>query len=218
MNALNLRATWLDTVWYQTVSLGAVTALAAGVLMFANLHTAPVIEGARALDIERSLAQVLPPDSFDNDLLSDTIMVDGPQGRLVKVHLARQAGQIRFVVFQMSGKGYAGPIDLVMGVDQSGQITGVRVTRHSETPGLGDKIEAQRDPWIHELAGKSLDNPTPERWAVKKDGGEFDQFAGATVTPRAVIAAVKQGLQFYQTFAPQISNLHHKAPSEELGS
>lgn len=218
MNALNLRATWLDTVWYQTVSLGAVTALAAGVLMFANLHTAPVIEAARALDIERSLAQVLPPDSFDNDLLSDTIMVDGPHGRLVKVHLARQAGQIRFVVFQMSGKGYAGPIDLVMGVDQSGQITGVRVTRHSETPGLGDKIEAQRDPWIHELAGKSLDNPTPERWAVKKDGGEFDQFAGATVTPRAVIAAVKHGLQFYQTFAPQVSSLHHKAPSEEVES
>lgn len=204
MNITDKRKDWLDTLWYQTVSLGAVTLAAAAALAIANAFTAPVIETVRARDIALSLSQVLPASSFDNDILTDTIQVAGPGGRPLKVHLARQQGHVAFVVFQMTGKGYAGPIDLMMGVDASGRISGVRVTRHSETPGLGDKIEAQRHPWIHAFVGKTLDDPTAERWAVRKDGGDFDQFAGATVTPRAVVAAVRQGLEIFGSFAPDI--------------
>jgi len=83
----------------------------------------------------------------------------------------------------------------VMGVDRDGRVLGVRVTRHTETPGLGDKIEANRNPWVLSFTGKSLGDPVAARWAVRKDGGDFDQFAGATITPRAVVAAVKQGLE-----------------------
>ena len=80
-----------------------------------------------------------------------------------------------------------------------GEILGTRVLAHAETPGLGDKIEATRDDWILAFNGRSLDDPAPERWAVNKDGGSFDQFTGATITPRAVVKAVKEGLEFFQS-------------------
>ncbi len=187
----------LDTLWYQTVSLGVVTLTAGAALALAHTATGPAIAAAEARDVAASLAQVLPENFHDNDLLADTTTVPGPDGRPLTVHRARQGEAVVAVIYQMSGKGYAGPIRLVMGVDRAGVVTGVRVTGHGETPGLGDKIEVARHPWVLTFAGKSLDDPLPARWGVKKDGGEFDQFAGATITPRAVVAAVKQGLELY---------------------
>jgi electron transport complex protein RnfG len=104
---------------------------------------------------------------------------------------------VEAVVFQVTGYGYAGRILCMMGVDREGRILGVRVLKHAETPGLGDKIEPAKADWIHRFEGKSLGNPPPEQFAVKKDGGVFDQFAGATITPRAVVKAVKGGLEFF---------------------
>ncbi len=215
MDLASRRILWFDTVWYQIASLGAVTLAAACALALANLLTGPAIEAARARDLAASLEQVLPPGSFDNDLLDDTISVEGPDGRLRKFHVARLAGVPVATVFETTGRGYAGPIHLVMGVDRDGRVTGVRVTRHTETPGLGDKIEAQRDPWIHGFAGRSLDNPAPARWAVRKDGGEFDQFAGATITPRAVVAAVRQGLELHAVLTPQLFDRAPPPPTPE---
>lgn len=191
------RAALLDTLWYQTLSLGLVTLLAGAALALAHLATGPAIRAAEARDVAASLAQVLPPGTADNDLLADTIDVPDLDGHPLTIHRARRNGQVVAVIFQVSGRGYAGPIQLVMGVDRDGRVTGVRVTRHGETPGLGDKIEAARHPWIQGFAGRSLDDPAPSRWAVRKDGGDFDQFAGATITPRAVVAAVKQGLELH---------------------
>ncbi len=192
------RAERLDTLWYQTVSLGVVALIAGAALALAHTATAPLIAAAQARDVATSLAQVLPDDFHDNDLLTDTIAVSAADGHPVTVYRARRRGEIVAVIYQMTGKGYGGPVRLVMGVDRNGRITGVRITGHAETPGLGDKIEAARSPWIEGFAGKSLDDPSPARWAVKKDGGVFDQFAGATITPRAVVAAVKAGLELYQ--------------------
>ncbi|PTD97673.1 electron transport complex subunit RsxG [Pseudothauera lacus] len=189
----------LDALWYQTVSLGTVTLLAGAALALAHTATGPAIAAAEARDVAASLAQVLPENFHDNDLLADTVSIAGPDGRPLTVHRARQGEAVVAVIYQMTGKGYAGPIRLVMGVDRSGTVTGVRVTGHGETPGLGDKIEVARHPWVLAFAGKSLEEPLPARWAVKKDGGEFDQFAGATITPRAVVAAVRQGLELYAT-------------------
>lgn len=184
----------LDALWYQPVSLGLVALAASGALAFAYDAAGPAIAAAEARDVAASLAQVLPAGFADNDLLADTATVDGDGGPL-KVHRARKDGRVVGVIYQVTGKGYAGPIRIVMGVDRDGRVLGVRVTRHTETPGLGDKIEAHRDPWVHRFAGRSLGDPEPARWAVKKDGGDFDQFAGATITPRAVVGAVKGGLQ-----------------------
>ncbi len=185
----------LDLLWYQAASLGAVALAASGALAVAHQFAGPAIERAEARDVAASLAQVLPEAFADNDLLADTVTVPGPDGAPLVVHRARKAGRVTGVVYQMEAKGYAGPIRLVMGVDRDGRVLGVRVTRHSETPGLGDKIEAHRNPWVHAFAGKSLDDPAPAGWAVRKDGGEFDQFAGATITPRAVVVAVRRGLE-----------------------
>ena len=185
----------IGLLWYQAASLGIVTLAASGALALAHQATGPAIAVAEARDVAASLAQVLPENFSDNDLLADTVELADPDGAPFTVHRARRAGRVVGVIYQMEGKGYGGPIRLVMGVDRDGRVLGVRVTRHAETPGLGDKIEAHRHPWVHAFAGKSLTDPGPAGWAVRKDGGVFDQFAGATITPRAVVKAVRQGLE-----------------------
>ncbi len=94
--------------------------------------------------------------------------------------------------------GYSGDIRLLVGILANGELAGVRVLNHRETPGLGDAIETRRSDWIRQFAGLSLDAPPANAWTVRKDGGEFDQFAGATITPRAVIKAVRQALVFFE--------------------
>ena len=94
---------------------------------------------------------------------------------------------------------------LLIAVDARGRVLGVRVLSHSETPGLGDGIEAARSDWILGFDGRSLDNTPPADWAVRKDGGAFDQFTGATVTPRAVVWAVHDGLRRFQAHRAVLS-------------
>ena len=127
----------------------------------------------------------------------DTLELPGPNGAPLTVYRARRDGHVAAVVFKVEGKGYAGPVASMMAVDRDGRIVGVRVVAHKETPGLGDKIEPAKDRWIFAFEGKSLGAPPPEKFAVKKDGGVFDQFAGATITPRAVVNSVKGGLEFF---------------------
>ena len=186
-----------ESVGYQAGLLGVVTLVASGALALAHHHTKAAIAAAEASDLELSLSQVLPAGFNDNALPSDTVQLNDAAGRPVTIFRARRGGEIKGVIYPVTGKGYAGPIAIVMGVDRDGTILGVRVTKHAETPGLGDKIDAAKSPWIAGFTGKSLVQPSPERWAVKRDGGDFDQFSGATITPRAVVAAVKQGLAFF---------------------
>jgi electron transport complex protein RnfG len=193
-----------DRVGYQAGLLGAVALAASAALAIANQHTREPIAAAEARDLEDSLRQVLTAQRFDNDLLRDTLDVTHG-ARSTRVHRASLRGEYAGAIFRVSGRGYAGPIDLVMAVDRHGTLLGVRVTRHTETPGLGDKIEAAKDDWIRDFEGKSLDSPAPARWQVKKDGGDFDQFAGATITPRAVVKAVREGLEFYAAHRGEIA-------------
>jgi len=184
------------TIPYQAAAL-AVTVMAASLaLSFAEGFTRGPIEHAIAEDTRRSLAEVLPAGSFDNDPGTDRL--EARDGDIpVVVHIARQAGVPSAVVLETSTRGYSGEIGLVVGIDREGKVTGVRVTRHSETPGLGDKIEVAKSDWVHHFVGRHLADPDPARWAVRKDGGVFDQFAGATITPRAVVGAVKRSLELY---------------------
>lgn len=182
-------------LYYQAALLGGVALVTTAALALADRATSSDIAAAQARDMQQSLTQVLPGE-YDNDLLKDTLVLNGPNGE-VTVYRARKAGRVEAVVFKVSGTGYAGPIDCMMGVDRNGHITGVRVIKHKETPGLGDKIEPAKGHWIYEFEGKSLGDPPAEKWGVKKDGGVFDQFAGATITPRGVVKAVKGGLDFF---------------------
>jgi electron transport complex protein RnfG len=185
-----------DAVWFPGLSLGVVMLVTTAVLAFSQGATAERIAQAQADDTRLQLEQILPTGYADNNLLTDTQQVAGPDGAPLTVHRARKQGVLRALLFEMSGNGYGGRIGLLMAVDIDGRIVGVRVTKHNETPGLGDKIEVARHDWIRSFDGKSLQQPEPARWGVKKDGGVFDQFAGATITPRAVVATVKKGLEF----------------------
>lgn len=110
---------------------------------------------------------------------------------------ARRDGEVVAVAIPVvTHRGYSGDIRLLVGIRPNGELTGVRVLEQKETPGLGDKIKAHKTDWIEGFAGRGLGDPPPDDWAVKKDGGVFDQFTGATVTPRAVVAAVKRALEY----------------------
>jgi len=169
---------------------------AALLLALGDMQTRPEIELRLAEDLKAILSQVVPENLHDNDLTQDTVELTGPDGAPIPVYRAIQGGEVIAIALPVTGQGYGGEIKLVMGVDLHGEVLGVRVLAHAETPGLGDKIEVQKDDWILGFAGLSFANLAPERWKVKKDGGAFDQFSGATITPRAVVGAVKRGLDF----------------------
>jgi electron transport complex protein RnfG len=191
----------------------AVFALCASILLgFADLATRDVIQLRIAEDLKANLQEVVPADYYDNDLLADHITLASADANLgaaeTVVYLAKKQGEVNAVCFKfIAPDGYAGPISLVMGIDKKGEILGVRVISHVETPGLGDKIEITKSKWVLSFNGKSLDNLSIAQWAVKKDGGVFDQFAGATITPRKVVQAIKRGLDFYQSNRLQLMAL-----------
>lgn len=182
---------------FQAVLLGLFALVAAAALSAGNRGTREEILKRQQEDLTASLVQVVPHELHDNDLLKETLLVEGPEGEPVTVYRARKMGRITGIAFRATGSGYGGDISLVMGVTPAGELLGVRVISHFETPGLGDKIEERKGDWILGFAGLSLASPPAEKWAVKKDGGHFDQFSGATVTPRAVVRAVRQGLEFF---------------------
>ncbi len=151
----------------------------------------------------KKLHAILPEDRYDNDLLADTLQVTDPQflgtDEPVTVYRARKGGRPVAVLFTVvAPDGYGGPIKLLVGINADGTLAGVRVLSHKETPGLGDAIDEARSDWILGFTGLSLRHPPPEKWKVKKDGGAFDQFTGATITPRAVVKAVFRALQYYR--------------------
>ena len=192
------------TLQWQGISVGVVALVASAALVFANALTQGPIAEAEARDLQASLAQVLPAGFADNDLLKDTMELADADGAKKLVYLAKKNGSVAGAVFRISARGYSGDIVVLMGVDAEGRTLGVRVVKHTETPGLGDKIELPKAKWILSFDGKSLANLPVEKWAVKKDGGVFDQFAGATITPRAVVKAVKGGLDFFAAHRGEI--------------
>jgi electron transport complex protein RnfG len=150
----------------------------------------------------RSLHALVPAASIDNDIINDSLLLDSPEllgGSKIRVYLGRKQGKPVAAVFgSIVPDGYSGPIKLLVAVHVDGTLGGVRVISHKETPGLGDKVEEERSDWIHSFDGKSLGNPDIARWKVKRDGGDFDQFTGATVTPRSIVHAVMQTLIYFR--------------------
>lgn len=188
----------------------AAAALAGTLLLsLTHWHSRPYVSANERQTLLDSLRVVIPPNSFDNDMLSDSTEIRDPeltgQDSGTRVYRARQEGQPKAVAFRIiAPDGYAGAIELLMGIRSDGVISGVRVISHRETPGLGDAIEMRRSPWIGKFTGKSLDNPGSEGWRVRRDGGAFDQFTGATITPRAVVSAVHRGLTFFRKHREQL--------------
>jgi electron transport complex protein RnfG len=188
--------TYRQRVGYQAGLLGGFAMVAAAMLVMGDIATRDAIEQRQAEDLLASLGQVIPTDLHDNDLLADSMIIATEDGELT-VYRALKGLTVTAVAFETVGQGYAGPIDVLLGLDSQGRVLGARVLAHTETPGLGDKIEVARDDWILSFDGKGLGDPPDAGWNVKKDGGQFDQFSGATITPRAVVRAVKSGLDLF---------------------
>lgn len=189
--------------------LALIGLLASGLLTGVRWLTAERIARTERQAQLQALAVVMPPDRYDNDPLADAITVTAPfwlgSGSPLTIWRARDGGRISVLVLEtVAPDGYSGDIQLLLGVDAEGAITGVRVTRHRETPGLGDRIEVRRSGWIDRFAGLALGRPPAGDWAVRKDGGQFDQFAGATITPRAVVRAVHRTLKFVELHGPAL--------------
>ena len=193
-----------EKIGYQPLLLGAFALLASGALAVVSDATGAAIAAAEAKDLRDSLSEVLPVGMADNDFLKDTVDLQ-KDGKTVTIYRARHGGEMKAVLFKVAERGYAGDIQVLMAVDMDGRTLGVRVLKHTETPGLGDKIEVKKDDWVLDFNGKSLGEPAPEKWGVRKDNGVFDQFAGATITPRAVVKAVKGGLEFFAARKQEIT-------------
>jgi len=182
----------------------------AGVSLVAVTHAfmdERILDNAR-LAMQRKLASIVPEGQYDNDPLKDRILVSSPEllgTNQTQVYRVRQGDRpVALILNPVVPNGYAGPIELLVSVLRDGTIGGVRVLSHHETPGLGDQIEEAKSDWILSFDGKSLDHPPAERWAVKRDGGVFDQFTGATITPRAIVAAVKNTLVFVRAHGDEL--------------
>ena len=167
-----------------------------------------IAENERQL-LLRNLYALLPREKLDNDIATDTLQL--PASPLLGTdstslaYRARLGGEPVAVVFNsIAPNGYSGSIHLLVGVYVDGSLAGVRVVKHSETPGLGDAIDSRKSDWIRGFDGKSLTNPAANGWQVKRDGGEFDQLTGATITPRAVVRAVHNTLLYYRDNADMI--------------
>lgn len=181
--------------------LGLLGLLGLGAVSGAEWLTRDRIAAHRRAVVLREMAALLPAEAFDNDLLTDVVYGRDPRlgsGQPVAIHRARRQGvPVAAILAPVAPEGYGGPLRLLVGIGADGVVTGVRVLEHRETPGLGDLVEPERSDWMLGFVGRSLTNPTAAGWRVKRDGGAFDQFAGATVTPRAVVRAVHGSLRWF---------------------
>ena len=166
------------------------TAISAGIFFL----TKDKIDAVMAAQQRELLLEVIPQDYFNNNLLESAVI---PQDKnlegIQKIYFAKKDGNVSAYAYETTAPdGYSGDIRLLVGLDPKGEVLGVRVIEHHETPGLGDKIERRISNWILGFTNQSINEHNLSEWAVKKDGGKFDQFSGATITPRAVVNQTKR--------------------------
>lgn len=169
---------------------------------------------------EQALLEIIPRSRHNNSMLDDAYPINDQALlglRSEKLYyIARKDNVPVAIIFPATARdGYSGDIDMIIGINVSGSIAGVRILSHRETPGLGDAIDRKKSDWIDNFVDKSLLNPAIDRWKVKKDKGVFDQFTGATITPRAVTKTVLQSLQYFDKYQHQLLK---QQPSSQDGT
>ena len=166
------------------------TAISAGIFFL----TKDKIDAVMAAQQRELLLQVIPQDYFNNNLLESAVIhQDKNLVGIQKIYFAKKDGNVSAYAYETTAPdGYSGDIRLLVGLDPKGEVLGVRVIEHHETPGLGDKIELRISNWILNFTHQSINEHNLSEWSVKKDGGKFDQFSGATITPRAVVNQTKR--------------------------
>lgn len=201
----------LDTMRRYGLTLAFFGILMTGMTALVNLLTKPTIAHQALLQQKTLFDQVIPASEYDNNMQQECYNVtDESLGTATphNMYIARKGGQpVAAVVETTAPDGYSGAIQLLVAADFHGKVYGTRVLEQHETPGLGDKIEVRISDWIKSFANQTVNGPNDARWAVKKDGGMFDQFTGATITPRAVVRSVRRTALFIETVPAQLSHL-----------
>lgn len=180
-----------------------------GLVAVVNQQTVDKIKQQEQQELMRVLHQLIPDEMHDNELTAqctllldkDALGTDSP----MPAYIATSAGKpVAIAIEAIAPDGYNGNIKLIVGINTQGEVLGVRTLSHQETPGLGDKIDLRKSNWVTQFVGKVLGSADDQKWLVKKDGGDFDQFTGATITPRAYVKAVKNAVWYFSTHQAQI--------------
>ncbi|WP_395374673.1 electron transport complex subunit RsxG [Marinicella sp. W31] len=183
--------------------LALVVVLGSAALILSHSATKEKIEEQNRQRILNSLRLLIPDALHDNALLDSAVEIYEPEilghRAPMQMYQGLLQGELQVLAVPVTARdGYAGDIQLMVGVTDGGEVTAVSVIAHQETPGLGDLIEASKSDWLQQFPGKTLLNPEEQQWTVKKDQGAFDQITGATITPRAVVIAIKKALSYAQ--------------------
>lgn len=198
-----------STVLKSGLTLAAIAAICTS-LVAATYHlTADRIAANDKALLEQSLHPALSDLFYDSDVSESRLVLSAPHdlpgsedALIYRVYANNEPVAALFVVSARDG--FAGSIRILLGVDMDGIVTGVRILEHRETPGLGDKIESSRSDWVHQFAGLSIGDPVVTEWAIRSDGGQFDQLTGASITPRAVVKAMRDTLLYFDTNREEI--------------
>jgi len=185
-----------------TVAISLFAVVCAAVIAITQVSTQEKIADNEREFKAKALYEIVPRESIDNKLLQDTFEMQVAElGHKMPVtaYRARKAGLVKAVILPVvAPDGYSGNISFIVGINADGTVAGVRVLAHKETPGLGDKVETKKSDWIYSFNGRAKATENNGIWAVKKDGGQFDQFTGATITPRAIVNAVGRALDYFE--------------------
>ncbi len=209
-------------IFIAALILGAFSVVGVGLVSATYEGTRERIAHNERLSLLRKLQAIVPAETVDNDMVEDRIEVHEPAmlgSATTYIYRGRMHGEpVAAVLTPVVPDGYSGPIKLLVAVRKDGTLGGVRVVAHKETPGLGDQIEEERSDWVLDFDGKSLTNPPVSRWKVKRDGGDFDQFTGATITPRSIVKAVKSTLLYVEKSGLRIYADAQPAATKTIGA
>lgn len=195
----------IKSMGFNSIALALFALVTSLILATTNELTYERIEQSEREAAQRALLEIIPLERHDNDMLMDVQPVPEQYWATLglkkggNIHIARDQGQpVAAIIPAVTPDGYSGAISMIIGINFNGSIAGVRVVEHRETPGLGDKVDLKKSDWILSFNGKSLVNPQASGWKVKKEGGDYDQFTGATITPKAVVNQVLKTLQYFE--------------------
>ena len=207
-------------VWKSGATLAVIAAVCTALVALTWRVTDERIEANRKAFLERSLTPALAGLFFDSGVTESMITIPPPHelpgsGPAIVYRVYAEDKPVAALFVVTARNGYAGPIRLLIGVAMDGTLTGVRVLEHRETPGLGDRVEESKSDWVYQFDGRSLTNPQSDSWAIRVDGGDFDQLSGASVTPRAIVKAVRETLSWFDVNSAEVFAAQTVAPEDE---
>ena len=213
----------LTAIRNSALGLSIFAVITSGAIALTQVSTKAQIDINEREARAKALYEIVPKESIDNNLLEDSIAIDAPtltaSTQPIEVFRARRDGRVVTVIIPVTAPdGYTGNINMIVGINADESVAGVRVLAHKETPGLGDKVELKKSSWLLAFDGQRYEGDDDPSWAVKKDGGRFDQFTGATITPRAVVNATARAIHYFREHKTALLETRSDIHSETAGT